>query len=40
MHLSVLYSSPLGYEEADSKGGTVFKPLQELSFEKDIEEIK
>jgi len=40
MHLSVLYSSPLGYEEADSKGGTKFKPLQPLSFEKDIDQIK
>lgn len=35
----MLYSSPLGYEEADSKGGTKFKALQELSFEKDIEQI-
>lgn len=40
LHLAVLYSSPLGYEEADGKGSTVFKPLQELSFEKDIEQIK
>jgi hypothetical protein len=40
LHLAVLYSSPLGYEEADSKGGTKFKSLQELSFEKDIEQIK
>lgn len=40
LHLAVLYSSPLGYEEADGKGGTKFKSLQELSFEKDIEQIK
>jgi CHAT domain-containing protein len=40
MHLSALYSSPLGYDEADRRGGTKFKPLQELSFEKDIEQIK
>ena len=39
MHLAVLYSSPLGYEEADSKGGTQFKALQQLSFEKDIDQI-
>jgi hypothetical protein len=39
LHLAVLYSSPLGYEEADSKGGTKFKSLQELSFVKDIERI-
>lgn len=39
MHLAVLYSSPLGYEEADSKGGMIFKPLAELSFEKDIDQI-
>ena len=39
LHLSVLYSSPLGYEEADGKGGTKFKSLQPLSFEKDIDQI-
>lgn len=39
-HLTVLYSSPLGYEEANGKGGTKFLALQELSFEKDIEQIK
>ena len=39
LHLSVLYSSPLGYEEADSRGGTKFKSLQPLSFEKDIDQI-
>lgn len=39
VHLAVLYSSPLGYEEADNKGGIKFKSLQELSFEKDIERI-
>ena len=40
LHLAVLYSSPLGYEEADSKGGIAFKSLQELSFEKEIDQIK
>lgn len=40
MHLAVLFSSPLGYEEADGKGSTKFKPLHELSFEKDIDQIK
>lgn len=39
LHVAVLYSSPLGYEEADSKGGTKFKPLQPLAFEKDIDQI-
>ena len=28
LHLAVLYSSPLGYEDSDKKGKNVFKPLQ------------
>ena len=40
LHLGVLYSSPLGYEDSDKKGKKVFKSLQQLNFQKDLEQIQ
>ena len=39
MHLAVLYSSPLGYEEADGRGGKRFKPMQQLRFTNELAQI-
>lgn len=39
LHISVLYSSPLGYEAPDGLGSKAFKILQELNFQTDIQQI-
>ena len=39
MHLAVLYASPLGYEEADGRGGKRFKTMQQLRFPNELAQI-